>query len=120
VLGCDLEVQAPGGAGGGQHTPRRPRPHPPEPLPLGVVAQHRGGGVLCLGGVVRAADALALYDLDAWIVLLHGGAEAVVALLGDEEVGIVVDNADLSLATERSGHEVRGYDTVAVIVRGNR
>ena len=60
---------------------------------------------------------LLLDDLDVGIVLFDRRLEGIVALAGDKEVGGVVDDADLTFAAERLGHEVRGGDAVSVVVR---
>ena len=86
------------------------------PLMLRMRGQHRASRLLGVAREVGTADALLGDDLDVGIVLGDRLLDSVVALLGDEEVGGVEDQADIALAAERLRHQVRGGDAVAVIV----
>ena len=90
------------------------------PLRLGLEVSMRRGHLVGVAGEVRPADALLGDDLDVGIVLGDRLLEGVVALLGDEEVGGVEDQADIALAAERLRHQVRRGDAVAVVVGGDR
>src|SRR5690349_1324638 len=89
VFGGDLEVRATRGARGRHDPLGRHVPDAPDAGEVGVLAEHRIGRPLGVTGEVRAGDALLLHDLDVGVVLGDRLLEALVALLGDEEVRLV-------------------------------
>ncbi len=116
VLGSHLEVVATGGPGGGEDPLRRDVPHCPHPGQVRVLAQDRVRRGLSVAGEVRSRDALLCRDLDVGVRLLHRRLEALVPLLRHEEIRLVVDEADFSLAPKGLRHQVCGDDAVAVVV----
>ncbi len=90
IAGGDDDLVSSHRANGGNHPFGRHVPNRPDAVELAIGGDHRAGHPLGVAREVRPADALLGDDLDVGKVLDEGLLEAVVALLGHEEVGGVI------------------------------
>ena len=116
ILGGDLQVSSPGRPGRRHDTLGRHIPDSPHAREVGVLAEHGVGHLLGIAGEIGTGDSLGLDDLHAGIVLGDCLCEALIALFGDEEVGLVIDDTDLPRAAEGLSEQVGRNHTVAVVV----